>query len=277
MAKSIDYMNDMHPDDWAMNAADVFLERETNGLPEVFLGLPMIRGRKRYLTALPACVLKVDQVSPLPVDLETDLIRVALEIRKQDFLHFKPAKEATVRAGRCFYSALFLEQLGPFLALPATAAALAAYVRAVDQGLAKPTRAPLPNDPTQGFDAHEHGWGRMWQPWEDDILRAWFGVRSFGEHEGRHAVLTEREWELVLQTHLKGRRTLKQVKVRITTLNRQLRRSLLVDGFLPRDKVDEFQRRALGERRIRVPRFRPRIKGRSYRGDNLPPVLDQPD
>jgi hypothetical protein len=277
MPKSIDYLNTVYPDDWAADPVAVALEREANGISEAFPDLPMIRGRKRHLTALPPQVLKPEEIS-LPTALEADLIRVALAARRQDFLHtFKPAKEARARLGRAFYSAFFLEQVGPFLALPATVAALAAYVRAADQGQVKPTKAPRPNDPDKPIDAYAHGWGRVWEPWEDDIVRAWFGLRTFGEHEGRHAVLTEREWGLVLQEHLKGRRTRKQVKVRITTLNRQLRRSLLVDGFLPRDKVVEFQRLALGEHRIRVPRFRPRIKGRSYRGDNLPPVLDQPD
>lgn len=277
MPKSIDYLNTVYLDDWATDLIAISLEREINHLPEAFSDLPMIRGRNRHLTALPAQVLKPEETS-LPTAWEADLIRVALTVRRQDFLHtFKPAKEAKARLGRGFYSALFLEQVGPFLALPATAAALAAYVRAADQGQAKPTKAPRPNEPARPLDTSAPGWGRVWEPWEDDVLRAWFGLRTSGEHEGRHTVLTEREWELVLQTHLKGRRTYKQVKVRVTTLNRQLRRSFLVDGFLPRDKVVEFQSRALGERRIRVPRFRPRIKGRSYRGDSLPPVLDQPD
>lgn len=277
MPKSIDYLNTVYPEDWATDPVAVTLERETNRIPEAFSSLPMIRGRNRHLTALPAQILSPEEDS-LSEPLEADLIRVALDVRRQDFLHtFKPPKEAKARLGRAFYSAFFLEQVGPFLALPATAAALAAYVRAADQGQVKPTKAPRPNEPAKPIDAYAPGWGRVWEPWEDDVLRAWFGLRTSGEHEGRHAVLTERQWELVLQDHLKGRRTWKQVKVRITTLNRQLRRSLLVDGFLPRDKVEVFQARALGEHRIRVPRFRPRIKGRSYRGDNLPPVLDQPD
>jgi hypothetical protein len=277
MPKSIDYINTVYPTDWSGNPGEVSLECQAYEIPEVFEGLPMIRGRKRHLTALPAAVLRPGEAE-LPAGLEAGLIQVALTTRREDFLGtFKPAAEATTRLGRAFYSALFLEQLGPFLALPATIAALAAYVRAVDQGQAKPTKAPIPNEPHKPLGQYESGWGRVWEPWEDDVVRAWFGLRSYGEHEGRHAILTEREWELVLQEHLKGRRTQKQVKVRITRLNRQLRRSLLVDGFLPRDKVTEFQARALGERRIRVPRFRPRIKGRSYRGDNLPPVLDQPD
>ena len=108
------------------------------------------------------------------------------------------------------------------------------------------------------------------------MLRAWFGKHEVGEHQGRHAPLTPAQWELVLQQHLKGRRTLAHVKARISVLNRQLRHSMLVDGFLPRDRVVEFMDAALGEHRIRVPRFRPRIKGRSYRGENERPVLGQP-
>lgn len=279
MSKSIDYTNTVHPADWAAIPDDVFLEREANGIPDSFPALPMIRGRRRHLTALPACVLKVGETTLSP-DLEADLVRIAVEARHAAglrLLFFKPSHEHTVRLGRGFYSATFLEQLGPFLALPAIAASLAAYVRAVDSGQVKPTKTPRINENPKDFADCKLGWARVWQPWEDDVLRAWFGVRSFGEHEGRHAPLTDQQWDIVLQTHLKGRRTKPQVKVRISTLNRALRHSLLVDGFLPRDKVREFQDRALGEYRIRVPRFRPRIKGRSYRGDQARPILGQPD
>lgn len=272
MTKKVAYIKDICPGDWAPDSAQVFFEREAHGLPEVFPSVPVIRGRKRWLIALPALVLKPDSLS-LTGTQEADLVRHAIDARREAPLgFFKPLKEVRPRAGRGFYSALFLEQVGPFLALPATAAALAVFARALDQGQVRPDEVPSTKSPSTA----KQGWARLWQPWEDAVIRAWFGVRTFGEHEGRHAKLTEREWELVLHDHLKGHRTQRQVKVRVTVLNRQLRRSLLVDGFLPRDKVREFQDRALGERRIRVPRFRPRIKGRSYRGESLPPVLDQP-
>ena len=233
----------------------------------------MLRGRRRWLTALPACVLKPDAFSLIP-GLEADFIRVAVEKRREEPLEsFKPSQEATARQGRGFYSALFLEEVGPFLALPACIAAIAAFVRAMDRDSARVTRR---HPPKEGPQANS-GWDRKWVPWEDNVLRAWFGKRTVGEHAGKHAPLSDQQWESVLQDRLKGRRTKAQVKVRISALNRQLRHSMLVDGFLPRDKVAEFQRLALGEHRIRVPRFRPRIRGRSYRGGEGPALAGQPD
>lgn len=275
MPKKISYMNDVIVQSWALDVYQAQVEQEQYGIPSKFSKLPMIPGRRRWLTAMPACLLKPDALV-LSADDESRLVDAALERRRETpLVFFKPHKEATRRSGRGFYSAAFLEQVGPFLALPATAAALAAFVRAADAGKVQVGKV-LP-EPRQDISHAQAGHARAWQPWEDMVLRNWFGRRPYGEHQGQHVPLTEAQWQTVLQTHLNGRRTKKQVKVRITTLNRELRVSLLVDGFLPRDKVREFQDRALGEQRIRVPRFRPRIKGRSYRGDHERPVLGQPD
>lgn len=122
----------------------------------------------------------------------------------------------------------------------------------------------------------DRGHARRWAGWEDTVLRNWFGVRTHGPNQGKHVPLTEREWNLVIEDHLKGRRSQAQVRARITALNKALKISLLVDGFIPRDKVQAYRDRALGEHRIRVPRFRPRIKGRSYRGENELPIAGQP-
>lgn len=272
MTKKIAFASEVRVSTWAPDAYQALVERETNEIPDVFT-LPTIHGRKRWLISLPACVLKLDSSSLSP-DVESDLVQVALARRHETPLgFFRPRKEVTLREGQRFYSAFFLEQLGPFLALPATVAALAAFVRAADRGVVKVGKI-APKGPEEFSSAAGHG--RLWQPWEDTVLRNWFGPRTYGEHQGRHVPLTEEQWQLVLQTHLQGRRTKKQVKVRITTLNRELRISFLVDGFLPRDRVREFQERALGEHRIRAPKFRPRIKGRSYRGDHERPVLGQP-
>lgn len=272
--KRISYINDIHVQTWAPDALASNAEQETYGIPLVFSRLPMIPGRRRWLTALPACLAKPDALT-LSAEDERRLVNTALERRRQlPLVFFKPHKEATHREGRAFYSALFLEQVGPFLALPATAAALAAFVRAADKGAVKVGKN-LP-EPAQDISHAKAGHTRAWQPWEDTVIRNWFGRRTYGEHQGQHVPLTEAQWQTVLETHLNSRRTKRQVKVRITTLNRELRVSMLVDGFLPRDKIREFQDRALGEHRIRVPRFRPRVRGRSYRGDHERPVLGQP-
>lgn len=273
MPKNVLYANDIHVETWSPVPDQALLECEAHGIPKVFAHVPMIRGRRRWLTALPPCTLRPDLTTHIPT-IEEGVIREALAVRRETPLgFFKPAKEAKTRQGRGFYSAAFLRELGPLLALPATVAAFAAFLHAADENLVQVGKAPQPEQPPSQA---RQGWARRWSPQEDAVLRSWFGLRTFGEHAGKHAILTDREWSLVLDEHLKGRRTKKQVKVRISHLNREVRVSLLVDGFLPRDKVREFQNRALGEQRIRVPRFRPRIKGRSYRGDLERPVLGQP-
>jgi hypothetical protein len=274
MHKRSTYTYDLRPSDYSADQAAVYFEQEVHGLPAVFSKLPILRGRNRWMAAMPACVLRPDALA-LTNDEEAKLIDAALEARRTRPLGlFKPTRDAILREGRRFYASVFLDELGPFLALPATAAAVAAFLRAA---AAQPGLIRAPVTEAQSPNREGSGTSRRWEPWEDAVLRNWFGVRSFGENQGRHVPLTEREWAIVLDEHLKGRRTKAQVKVRVTTLNRELRVSLLVDGFLPRDKVREFQERALGEQRVRVPRFRPRIKGRSYRGDHERPVLGQPD
>ena len=274
MHKRSAYTHDLRPSDYAEDQAAVHFELEAHGLPAVFAKLPILRGRNRWMAALPPCVLRPDAIT-LTADEEAKLIDRALEARRMRPLgSFKPTRDAVLRQGRRFYASVFLDELGPFLALPATVAAMATFLRVAAE---KPGLINAPMNPARNAPRGGSGSSRRWEPWEDGVLRNWFGLRSFGEHQGKHAPLTEREWSIVLDEHLKGRRTRQQVKVRVTTLNRELRISLLVDGFLPRDKVREFQERALGERRIRVPRFRPRIRGRSYRGDHERPVLGQPD
>lgn len=277
MHKRTPYTYDLRPADYVDDQAAVFFELDAHGLPSTFPKLPMLRGRGRWMTALPPCVLRPDALV-LTHDEENKLVDRALDARRVRPLGlFKPSRDSTYRDGRRFYASVFLDELGPFLALPATAAAMAAFLR---EAAARPglISAPTP-ERSQRVSAGvaDHASSRRWEPWEDAVLRNWFSARTIGEHAGKHVPLTDREWSLVLNEHLKGRRTKAQVKVRITTLNRELRVSLLVEGFIPRDKIREFQDRALGEQRIRVPRFRPRIKGRSYRGDHERPVLGQPE
>lgn len=273
MHKRSEYAVDLRPSDYAEDQPAVFFEQEAHGLPVVFSKLPILRGRNRWMTALPSCVLRPDALS-LTKDEETKLVNAALEARRTRPLGlFKPTRDSILRDGRRYYASVFLDELGPFLALPATAAALAAFLRAA---AAQPGLISASVTSAQCSAPGTVGTSRRWEPWEDTVIRNWFGRRAYGEHQGQHVPLTEAQWQTVLGA-LNGRRTRTQVKVRITTLNRELRVSLLVDGFLPRDKVREFQDRALGEHRIRVPRFRPRIKGRSYRGDRERPIVGQPD
>lgn len=98
--------------------------------------------------------------------------------------------------------------------------------------------------------------GPTWKPWEDSVLRRWFGRWP----DGLHHKLTDKQWENILDRELKHRRTKKMVKQRLIVLNHELRLSLLIDGYLTRDGVREYMANALGER-IKVPAFRPRLHG----------------
>jgi len=258
---------------WTADPALLKEELQIYDLPKVFLDVPVIKGRNRWLISLPAVVLQPGAAA-LPWPAEQDVVAVALRERRKEFLHaFKPLKEHTWREQRGFYSATFLDEVGPLLGLPAVASAFAAYIRA-----AKDTPSIVVKNPSKMLQARPPGFGQgyTWLPWEDLVLRSWFGKRTTGPHAGKRAKLTESEWEIVLQ-NLKGRRTKAQVKSRLTTLNRRLRISLLVEGFLPRRNVEKYQDEALSEGHTPLPRFRPRIKGRSYRGDDERPVLGQPD
>jgi len=105
--------------------------------------------------------------------------------------------------------------------------------------------------------------GPTWTAQEDFVLRKWFSRRETTEGKGTHAPLNDRQWESVL-LELNGRRTKSEVRRRIRVLNYELKISLMIDGLIPRENVQKYLRQALGENAPHVPRYRPRIKGRSY-------------
>lgn len=89
--------------------------------------------------------------------------------------------------------------------------------------------------------------GPAWTADEDAVLRQWFGRRTYGEHAGKHVVLSDEEWGYVLNA-LGGRRNKQSVRNRICVLNEQLHRSMEVDGFVARDRLEEYMSRVLGEK-----------------------------
>lgn len=97
--------------------------------------------------------------------------------------------------------------------------------------------------------------GPSWSPREELVLKSWFGKWP----DGKHHKLTEPQWETVL-TSLDGFRSKQSVLTRLSFMNAQLKRTLMVDGYIPADRVKEYLAGFLGQR-VQVPRFRPRLRG----------------
>jgi hypothetical protein len=129
----------------------------------------------------------------------------------------------------------------------------------------KPSARPYipPEDRVHGTRRYR---GPEWTDVDDHVLRNWFAVRTLGPHKGKRVPLTEEQWAGVL-TALGGRRSKTEVLSRIATLNKRLRESLMVDDVMPRVNVDRYLREALGERTLRAPKARPRLRY-DYRQDN---------
>ena len=115
---------------------------------------------------------------------------------------------------------------------------------------------PLTDRPV--IDGHRRR-GPTWTAQEDDVIRRFFSRQA----DGTRVVLTDEHWQMVLETNLKGRRTKAMVLSRINYLNHELKKTLLVEGYLPRENVKEWQDRRYGQH-DRVPNHRERLHG-SYR------------
>jgi hypothetical protein len=99
--------------------------------------------------------------------------------------------------------------------------------------------------------------GPDWAPYEDEILAKYF---SADPHTGKRKLLDDAMWTMLLVGDLKNRRTRRSVLARVSVLNMQLKRSLMVDGVLNDDGVRRYVRQKLGQR-TRVPLHRPRLNG----------------
>lgn len=180
-------------------------------------------------------------------------------------------RDAIETDGVLFCRRSALELIQSQLEKPAYVNALIAFLRAAERDPQLVTGAPRARRPRHTVAERIERFGAAtkgpaWTPEEDTILRTWFGIRTIGEHAGRHAKLEDSEWERVLEL-LSGMRTKNAVKNRLTVLNNQLRDRMLVNGFVPRDRLREYMQQALGEAPRRPPmRPYPRM-GRSRRKD----------
>ncbi len=100
--------------------------------------------------------------------------------------------------------------------------------------------------------------GPAWAEWEDETLRRWFGQ----DEEGKRRKLTDKDWEILIEK-LQRRRARPGIVHRVSQLNMKLKRSLMVDGMLPRDAIPIYKAKMLGER-ANLPRYRPRLHGNYY-------------
>lgn len=273
---------------------DAIAELLAAGLPPG-LSLRFLRRRRRWMCTLPAAFYVPDGRVLTRADEKALAMHLISQRRLVGPLRgFRPERDVEFDAedGHVYYSEPFLREVGPHSLMPHTAAGLAEFLAKAKEPTAKGQQPliPKPKAPSkQRYKPPElrvsktgrPTRGPKWEEWEDKVLRKWFARRSYDYANSRpldkpqHMPLTDAMWDVVLR-ELEGRRTKANVKARITVLNRQLRKSMLVDGFLSRDDVRKFQEQALGETPVRVPRYRPRIYGRSYRGDNARPVVGQP-
>lgn len=107
--------------------------------------------------------------------------------------------------------------------------------------------------------------GPAWTSYEDTLLRNWFG-RKEGPKGLRHAPLTEPQWVMLLD-RLEGLRTRQAVLDRLRLLNAALKRTMMVDGYIPQDRLQAFMNLCLGEKTY-MPRYRERVFG-TYSGRPL--------
>lgn len=162
--------------------------------------------------------------------------------------------EALQRDGQTFYHSEALYALTRVLEHPGFIQALLRFFRAVDDnpGLLAPPKPRRPYIPPEQRKEHFNLRGTTcrgpsWTPTEDAVLRRWFGLRTAGEHAGRHAKLSESEW-LKVEQALEGRRTRASVRARIVDLNKALLAQYLVNGYLSRDSAVEYMQHVLGEK-----------------------------
>lgn len=103
--------------------------------------------------------------------------------------------------------------------------------------------------------------GADWSPAEDAILERFFLPNP---ETGKRIHMTEQLWARLL-SDLKERRTRRSILARLSVRNTELKRTLMVDGYLTDEGVQRYKRLKLGQR-TRVPNYRPRLHG-DYHGN----------
>lgn len=161
-------------------------------------------------------------------------------------------RDVVLREGFYFYRDSAISALGPYLTVPVIAKALIRFLHHIEKH--KTIKAPRVVRPPvdREHDGRRHR-GPLWSEYEDHVVRKWFGRHTVGDHIGKHVKLTPEQWKIVLD-ELKGQRRKTDVLRRIKELNRQLRMSLEMNGYISRAAAARYKREALGESEVRIPR-----------------------
>ncbi len=235
-----------------------------------FTGLTALRRRERWAMELP--------LGTFSGNLQPGATAVDDEVGKRcDYIegirsriggyHFRPTRHIFQYDGRWYYhiEALKVLRYAPdnelFLAAIAFLEAAQADPKLIQGPRYQRRLTPIEDRPV--VDGHRAR-GAGWTLAEDKILAQWFGRRA----DGGHHPLTDEHWHTVLDL-LNGYRTKKTIKDRLSVLNRKLKISLLVDGYIPREHMTAFRRGFLGEQ-FRVPNFRPRLHGTYFTAGPAP-------
>lgn len=221
-----------------------------------------------------SCSFRDANAAPMPRQLDA-LIKAARERLGASRQLLDKRRDYFEQDGSLFCRRVTLEHVRPDLEKPAFVNAVIAFLRAAEVDPTVVTGAPRARRPRRTVEERIAHFGTptkgpAWTPEEDAVLRMWFGIRSVGEHAGHHAKLEDHEWDRVLEL-LGGMRSKNAVKNRLTVLNNQLRDRMLVNGFVPRDRLREYMQQALGEAPRRPPmRPYPRMGRRRSRRDDAP-------
>lgn len=210
---------------------------------------------------------------------EENLMRKATQARRaaQGTYGFLRGRDIVEVDGRWFYRASAITALRGHMTSPELALAIVNMLHAAES-----PRQTLITRPRMEQDSADRVLpdgrrtrGPLWSEHDEQVLRRWFSVHEYGPHKGGRASPTPAQWEQLLG-EMERRRTRLECRSHMRVMNRRLRIGLMVDGFLTREGLDRYVREALGEGAIRVPRHRPRLRGRNYRDDSETPMEGQP-
>lgn len=217
--------------------------------------LQALRRRNFWAIQLPTGTF-LGEFRPGMADFSADMMarEATLKAIREEygFRQHDPRRAIVEHHGVLYYHQSLIELLRRRHENPAFLNAVSAFLRAAQQhpelikGPPPARRAYIPPEQRLTVLGH-YARGPEWSPVEDQGLRQWFGKRTVGPHAGQHAKLTEDEWTRVREL-FDGRRTVASIRRRISVLNAQLQREMMVNGFIPRDRIREYMDRVLGER-----------------------------
>jgi len=239
---------------------------------DVFRGHQVYRRRERWAVEAPLGTFTGD-FGATTIEADHDALWALLTDFKKDehgvkTYPFTPSSQIICKDGRLFLRERAVSSLAVLMAEKNMPTALlmtaldryhTALVRREVNVFPPKTRPFVPLEERPVIKGHRAR-GPSWTPAEDQVLRNFFSRQP----DGTRVRLSDAHWNMIINhPALKGRRTKSGILQRINILNHKLKKSLMVDGYLPAAAVVVWQRERLGERN-RVPRFRPRQDG-TYR------------